>query len=94
MLIKVAGHQRLERTFGPMGALFIEGYEHGTEIRYKEQRVLFFDATGNWMVGFTFNDIILAAALGTPEQFYAEVRWWLTRTKAGDTPPQLAGKRW
>ena len=94
MLIKHASTAKLTATFGPVGALLIAQWPHGAEIRYREETVLFFDATGNWMVGFRFNDIILAAARGTPKQFHDEVRRWLKRTQAGETPPQREGRLW
>ena len=91
MLLKVAGPKRLDKTFGPMGALFVAGWPHGTEIHYRDQVVLFFDETGEWMVGFPFKTIILAAMKGTPKQFHAEVSRWLGKTKRGETPPQQSG---
>ena len=94
MLIKPASRQSLAKTFGPLGAIMVETWPHGTEIRHGEQVVLFFDETGHWMVGFKFRDIIMAAAMGTPEQFHREVRRWLQRSKAGQTLPRREGRVW
>ena len=94
MLIKVAGPRRLAETFGPMDALFVSTWPGGAEIRYKEKVVLFFDVTGEWMVGFPFQTIILAAMKSTPKEFHNEVDRWLRKTMRGETPPQREGVVW
>jgi|LSQX01.1.fsa_nt_gb hypothetical protein len=71
----------LREALGDFGLICVEYWPHGDEVDWPRRRVLFFSEDGQWMVGYSFDQIKTAGLLAGPQQFADMVRRAMRQTR-------------